>query len=483
MKEFPAMHRELLYVLLFLVTFLVFNASTATLYPYPHIDETTFAEPAIAYLHGQGFGIHHFPQNFSLYSFLLVPWIQLFGFSMRSVRSAEVFFMTATFGIVWSAVMRFNFVSRFSYRILMLFLLATEFGILVSCRIGRYDGFGACLFSLLFWSMSVKRPILRLTLLFAICLFLPWAGLQYLPVLFTAGAVLFMFFRGCYWKEIMTSFLGAGVGGAGLISALFVSGRLPEYLHFIHTQKYLGLKMLAVWFRSGHLEHSNIIPVDYSLPFLLAAAVVLAIYLLRQKIIQWRSVLPFTLAYCALLFCILLVSSKFPTYYSYMVTIPLAVAVCHGLSLCRSNSVKYAAWMLCFLCASAGVGINAAVYADNWQDRSYNRVEKFVSSVVRADDIAFVDYAPYYAARMKTRDVFSPIPDWDIFQLMSAEQRNSITVVLVRPEKVEMAIRGLGGAWYPTGDKLAPSKIGLFEGKGLGFISLPDNQIQVFRRR
>jgi hypothetical protein len=483
MKKIAALHHELLYVLFFLVSFFIFNASTATLYPYPHIDECTYAEPAIAYLHGQGFGIHHFPQNFSMYPIFLVPWIQFFGFSMRSIRSADIFFMTAAFGFVWSAVKRFDFVSRFSYRIFMLFLLATEFGIVVSYRIGRYDGFGACLLSILFWSMSVKRPIVRLSLLFAICLFLPWAGLQYLPVLFTEGVVLFIFFRGCYGKEIMISFLGAGAGGTGLIAALFVSGRLPEYLQFIHTQQRLGLKMLAVWFRSGHLNHSNIIPADYSLPFLLSAAVVLAIYLLRRKIILWRSVLPFTLAYCALLFGILLVSSRFPTYYSYMVNIPLALAVCHGLSLCRSNSVKYAAWILCFLCASAGVGINAAVYADNWRDRNYTRVENFVSSVVRADDIAFVDQAPYYAARGQARDVFFPIPDWDMFQLMSAEQKDSITVVLVRPEHAVMAIRGLGGAWYPTGDMLAPSKNGLFEGKGWGFISLPDTQIQVFRRR
>jgi hypothetical protein len=311
----------------------------------------------------------------------------------------------------------------------------------------------------------------------------PWAGLQYLPVLFAEGVVLFLFFSRRYWKEITASFLGAGLGGAGFMSVVAISGRLPSYLKFVHAQQRLGPRMLAVWLRTGHLNHTNVIPADFSLPFIVVAVIVLLIYLLRYKIVCLRSVLPYTLAYCALLSGILIISSRFPTYYSYMVSIPLAVAVCHGLSLCQATSVRCAVLIICLLSAASGVGLNATTYASNWQDRNYDHVEQLVSSTVHADDIAFVDFTSYYAAKKRAMDVFFQYPEWDILPLMSKEQKDSITVILVRPEEAGNVIHGLGGAWNQTGDMLAPSKRGLFEGRGLGFLSHDDNKIQVFRRR
>ncbi|MGD1025889.1 MAG: hypothetical protein ABR880_24165 [Candidatus Sulfotelmatobacter sp.] len=53
--------REVWVVSLFLLAFLIFNVVTATSYPFPHLDECLQAEPAINYIHGQGFGIRFSP--------------------------------------------------------------------------------------------------------------------------------------------------------------------------------------------------------------------------------------------------------------------------------------------------------------------------------------------------------------------------------------------------------------------------------------
>src|SRR5580658_5269746 len=97
--------REIWVVSLFLLTFLIFNVVTATSYPFPHLDECLQAEPAMNYIHGQGFGIR-FDEILGMYSFLLVPWMKLFGTSLRSIRSADMVSMTAAFLVLWSAVKR-----------------------------------------------------------------------------------------------------------------------------------------------------------------------------------------------------------------------------------------------------------------------------------------------------------------------------------------------------------------------------------------
>ncbi len=474
-------HHEKLYVFLFLSFFLVINIYTATIYPYPNSDECMFVEPAMSFLHGHGFGVH-FSEMLSMYSFLLVPWVRWFGFSMRSVRGADVFFMTAAFGLFWSAVKRLDLVGRMSYRLLMLFLLATEFGMIVSYRTGRYDGLGALLLSLVFWLMSLKNPAARWIWLFAFCLVIPWAGPQYLPVIFSEGVVLCLFFPRTYWKEVLSSFLGSGAGSAIFLFAVAISGRLPSYLKFVHHQQDIGLKMIANCIRFGKLVHTNAIPADFSLPFLFAAVLVVLIYQLRKKVSPRRSVALYSLAYSILLGCILLLSSKFPTYYSYMVSMPLIVALCHGLSQCGKRSVRNAALILGGLSAAAGIGLNAIAYAGNWQGRNYDRVEKVILPLVRANDIAYMEYPGYYAARDHVDDVYFQNPDWDILPLMSEREKKSVSVILVIPKDAEKVTRSLGGRWILTGGTLAPLQQSVFYGKGWGFLSHPDYQIEVFRR-
>jgi hypothetical protein len=440
-----------------------------------------FVEPAINFLRGHGFGLH-FSEMLSMYSFILIPWVRWLGFSMRSIRSADIFFMTAAFGILWSAVKRLDLVRRASYRLLMLFLLATEFGIIISYRTGRYDGLGAFLLSIVFWSMSVNKPVPRLIWLFAACLMIPWAGLQYLPVLFAQGVVLFLLYPRLYWKEVLSAFLGSGLGVAVFLFAVALSGRLPSYLKFVHMQQHQGLQMVAEWIRFGKFHHTNVIPADFSLPFLFAAVVILLIDQHRRNMALRRSVAFYSLAYCVFVSCILLLSSKFPTYYSYMLSIPLIVGLCHELPLCRRSSVRNAVLILGLLSAAAGLGLNGIAYTGNWQERNYNRIERLVSPLVRANDVAFVDSPGYYAARSHVDDLFLQNPDWDILPLMTAAQKQSITVVLVTPEKAGDILKGLGGGWVMTGSTPSSFKRSVFDAKGLGFLSHDDYKIEVYRR-
>jgi len=473
--------REIWVVSLFLLAFLIFNIVTATSYPFPHLDESVQAEPAINYIHGQGFGIR-FDEILGMWSFLLVPWMKLFGTSLRSIRSADIVSMTAAFLVLWSAVRRLNIIPLAFWRLFLLILLATEYGIIVNYRNGRYDGFGALVTTVLFWSMSIKSKRTRLCCLFVVCLFIPWAGLQFMPVLFTAGVFLFLIFRWRFWMEIAVSFLASVLGVAAFFLGAAANGRLSTLLVFIRRQK-IGLNVISDWIHHGQLVLYNYVPADFSLPFLIVATAILFVHLLRQKKITLHSAIFLGILFDVLLGIMMLTVAKLPTYYSYMAVIPIAVALCSGLALCEPGKLRNAVLILCALSAVAGAGLHATAYIGNYRDRDYSHLEQFVDQTVHVDDIAYVDIRGYLAVRQRARDAYFPETEERIIPLMSQQQKDSITVLLIPSWELEYTTNGLGGQWKETGQEFAPTGRNIFGNRRLGLVTFRPIDLTVYRRR
>jgi hypothetical protein len=473
--------REIWVVSLFLLAFLIFNVVAATSYPFPHLDESLQAEPAINYIHGQGFGIR-FDEILGMWSFLLVPWMKLFGSSLRSIRSADIVSMTAAFLVLWSAVKRIEIIPLAFWRVFLLILLATEYGMIVDYRNGRYDGFGALLMTVVLWLMSIKGKQTRLFCLFVVCLFVPWAGLQFMPVLFTAGVFLFLIFRWRFWMEIAVSFLASVLGVVAFFTVAAANGRLSTLLKFIRGQR-TGLNVISYWIHHGQLILYNQIPADFSLPFLLAATAILFVHLLRQKKINLHSGIFLGILFAVLLSIMMVTVAKLPTYYSYMIVIPIAVALCSGLALCEPGKLRNAALILCSLSAAAGAGLHAAAYIGNYQDRDYSHLEQFVDQTVHPDDIAYVDTPGYLAVRHRARDAYLAEAEGPIIPLMSQQQKDSITVLLIPPSQLEYTTNGLGGQWQETGQMIAPTRRNLFGRRRVGIVTFRPIDLTVYRRR
>lgn len=480
-----ALSAEHYWVFLSLLVFLLFNVLTATSYPLPSVDECMAAEPAINFFHGQRLSAHFF-ENLCTYSLLLVPWVQLFGPSLRSIRSADIVSMTAALFVLWSATKRLEVITRASWRLLLLALIATDFGVIFSYRSGRYDGFGVLLMSGAVWMMSIESKRVRVLSLSLVCLLVPWAGPQFMPVLFTAGLVLLLLFRSRYAVEVAAAFVSSAVGGAVFLATLSVTGRLHRYLNFVGPQK-RSTEFFRSLFEPGQVIHHNYIPKDWSVPFLFAAAIILFVSLRRRRQAVWSSALSYGILFTILLTGLLLLVAKFPTYYSYMIVVPLAVAICSGLSMCEAGKVRTAALLLCALSMLAGAGIDAVAYAHDRRDHDYARLENFVDQSVHADDIAYVEDQAYLAARQRARDAYYPIDvpgpfNGNIFPLMSQEQKESITVLIVRPTSAADAIRSFGGSWFETGQELVPTGRGIFGNRNLGLVTQRLDDLRVFRR-
>jgi hypothetical protein len=480
MSEEVESGRELRLVLGFLVVFLLFNILTATSYPIPNVDEAMIAEPAINFLHGQGFHVR-FSEILVVYPFLLVPWFELFGTSLRSLRSAGIVCTTAALLLLWSAVRRLDIVSRASSRLLLLLLLATEYGMIFAYRSGRYDGFGALLMAAILWAMSIEGRSGRLFSLCILCLILPWAGPQYMPLLFVAGVVLVILFRWRYWQEIAVSYLSSALGTAIFLAGVYACGRLSTFLAFTKSQQ-RSAGFISSLIRQGKLVHHNYIPKDLSFPFLFAAAIVLFVSLRQQKRVTSRSAVVWGIMFAAIFTGVLLAVAKFPTYYSYMIVIPVAVSVCSGLSVCDSVKAKRIVIAFCILSALAGAGLNLMAYESDREDHDYSRIQQFVSQSIHSDDIVYVEPVAYETTRDRARDAYFPNPDFEITELMTQQQKDSVTVVLVRSDWGGDITRALGGSWHETGENLAPAAQSIFDDRNLGFLTARFSGLRVYRR-
>jgi hypothetical protein len=487
-KEGGFAGREGAVVALFLLAFLAVNLLTATRYPFPWNDECDIAEPAVSFLHGHGFVIR-FSEILSMYSFLLVPWMKLFGATLVALRAASIVSVTASFAVLWSAVKRLGLVQSAPSRLFLLLLLATEYAMIFAYRDGRYDGFGALLMALALWILSIPNRRARLAALTVLSLFLAWAGLQFLPVLFAAGLVFFLFYRSKFLPEIAVSWGASALGAAAFFLSIRAAGRLAAYLKFIHAQP-SGPTILANWLHHRGFHQANYIPKDFSLPFLLAAVLLLFLFLPRPHAEKSnphaeksRSPLAFTLVFSVVLTVVMLAAAKLPTYYCYLLAIPLSLAIASALAQPQPRWLRGATLGLCALSALAGAGLNLAVCLSDWHDRDYARVQEFIAQSVRPADIGYVDSQGYLAARTIAADVYLPeIAGGDILDQLSLAQKDSITVLVIRPEDAARVLAVFGNQWQPTGQRLAPTGHLLFTGRNAGFLSLKPVDLVVYRK-
>jgi hypothetical protein len=472
--------REYWFVAVFLGLFLLFNICTATAYPFPDIDECMIAEPAINFIHGKGFGVR-FSEILAMYSFLLVPWIKLFGASLRSLRSANIICATTALLVLWSAVKRLALIPQAIWRLVLLCVLAAEFGMIFAYRTGRYDGFGCLLMSVVILAMSIPSKRERLSALFFVCLFLPWAGPQYLVALFAAGVVLCILFQLRYWMEIAASFLASVLGAIGFVWGVYISGRLRDYRDFLSIQQ-RGGTFFSELVKHGRLVHHNFLPKDFSLPFLIAGALIMFVSLRKRRSTLQYSAVCFGMLYCALLSAILISIAKFPTYYSYLIAIPISVAVISALAVSEFGRAKLVTAALCLVSALAGAGANAVAYASDARDHDYRLIEGFVAESVRGTDVAYVDAQVYIPARRLAQDAYFPNPDLQIISKMSQKQRDSITLLVIQPSWIRDTTQLLGGNWQETGQELRPSAHSVFGANSAGFISWTLRDLRVLRR-
>ncbi len=165
-----------------LLVFVFINVFTADRYPFPFFDEAFYTDPAVNYLTGHGFTANVPGENAPVFYFysgpahpaLLIPWLKVFGISIRSVRSINFAYMAMTALLIWSAAKRTGLVLSPRWRLLLVSMLICDYSIICSYRCGRYDCLGMLVLAFACWSFSLKPGPLRITALAIAGAASPW---------------------------------------------------------------------------------------------------------------------------------------------------------------------------------------------------------------------------------------------------------------------------------------------------------------------
>jgi len=397
------------WTLLFIcLAFLVTNLATAERYPCVWIDEVMFADPAVRLVAGQGWtssswyiqdSSGFWAGNAPLHSLALVPWISIFGESIRAVRSINYVLILMAVAVLWLTARRVG-ITKPALRLLLVVVVLTSYAVIFGFRSGRSDPATILLMSLLAFGYFSPPTRVSQSLLLVTAVLIPWAGLQLLPLIAALTVLAALVERRAATGKLAVVWLGVATGVAALLLFFLWNGVLGDFVASVTAHTAGGSNSFLSSLLKGRIAFGNRIPKDFSAAFLFGGS--LATIYLSRRAGHSREARPLVLG-VALAFLVaffLLLVGKFPTYYGWMISIPLAMALCVFMSRDDLPSgVKRIALLACLGSIFVGLAPHTAAAVYNWDDRDYEKVRSLVSKVGSTEDSIFGDPAVYYAAR------------------------------------------------------------------------------------
>lgn len=435
--------RELRLLLLILLPFVALNLATAPRSPTIWKDEVMFADAAANAVLRRGFFSSAWPAqsvqetwagNAPLHTWLLIPWIKLWGFSPTAVRSVNYVYASLGAILLWVALWRSGLLQHRWARLGAVLLLLCEHCVTFGYRSGRYDTLGLLLVLAALAAATVRNPATRAGCLVLLGVLMPLAGLYLLPFIATVCLLLLAFYKARSLRWTLPLGLGVALGGGLLLAILAALGGLPGFFRSVHHYHRDLPQRLAIL--RGTLADFAALDVSAVLAL---AALLLALVYLRHRLI----LLSLALAVCvpaALTF-----SSGFPPYYAWMVGVPamLAALTAADMMYPKHPFVARVLALLLVVGALLGLPLRLARMGAEWSARSYAPVADFVPRHVSASDVVLADPQTFYAIKPIARMDYYP---YYLASATAAEKR-AINKIILQPEDLAEVKKELGGDW------------------------------------
>ena len=340
----------------------------------------------------------------------------------------------------------------------MIVIILFGYGISFVYRSGRIDSIIIVIMAASFLVITVKKSRTRLTLLWLLSIFYPLAGLQ---LVFFSGiiSILLLIYLGKnFFSEIAIIYFG-------MVSSLVVFSLIQQAIGVFDevlkvTAEHTSTGLIGVFLGDNQFTHRNKIPKDPSLVFLYASLIIIILSELKSKKFQLQSITSFMAVVAIFIPFGFLLVAKFPTYYSYFTYLPITIGVCILLSRSiLSNSVNTIISVLLILACLTGLPLQLMFVHYDADDRDLDRVESLISREVNADDCVLCDFSAYYATKKRVKMVFLPT----YIDLMSDDDKNSLTALILSPDRKKSLEEKIGGNWHSVGFMVKPKQIAIVE--------------------
>lgn len=386
---------------------------------YTWIDEVYFAEPAINFLSGDGYTSSAWNVGLSndthattapAYSFLLIGWLKLFGVSQTAVRSLPLLLAVLATAVFWRACLRAGLIHSASAGIMLVSVILLSYGFSFSYTTARPEALSALVLAAMFYFTSGLTSRVTYLAFSAMAFMLPFIQWSAVIYAFLLAAVLLLFLKHRILRHLL---IGAAAILCGLLCqyALYQAlGVWDEWLGTLSSERSLSIvqQLLSRLSIDALRGHSNTLPKDFSALVLLGGVVLLGLASFILRVDRRQMLMKAALAIFVAVVCGMFIVGKFPTYYGWMLTFPLAAILAAmfdrlpaGQRVLRAGVVAIAV-----LACLVGFPVQAAVALNDWPYRTPARVDAWLRTQIRPDDTVFCDYPFYYLAKEKARKVF-----------------------------------------------------------------------------
>lgn len=409
---------------------------------YTNIDEAYFADPAINFLTGHGYTTTSWnitgPSETHVstapaYSFLLVIWLKVFGVSQYAVRALSATLVLCGACVFWRACLRAGFIKSGIAGALVIAVLILDYGYAYSYSVGRPDALSAlCVAALLYFS-TLQNQRCALGVMGVVAMLLPFVQWSCVIYLFFLSMALLLI----AWQKTIRYVVVVGLGMAvGLLIQKAAYTHFGVWETWLHTIKTEGSESLLQ--RIGNrmnwttliYHNSNTIPKDFSALIILAGMGFLYLcgIMLRRRTGLTLAKSAWIIA-SVVTFGMYLVG-KFPTYYGWMLSLPLAAIIgsyFDRVYWSESRSEAGLVIVIAVMACAVGLPLQAGLASHDWQDRQPGAMAAWLGPKITKDDVVFCDDPFYYVVKERAGLVFTGRR----FRTMSSDEFNRLTMVVV----------------------------------------------------
>lgn len=462
-----------LFPLLTLAAITAFMAFIGLRVHYVWIDEVAYAEAAINYVKDGSYTSAAFFTSRAdethvsptpAHSFLLIGWLKIFGVSQTAVRTLPLVLAVLATIVFWRACLRAGLIHSAAAGTILVSVALLSYGFSFSYITARPDAVAVVVLSTMFY-LAVRPPsALVLGTFTALAVSLPFVQSAAVIYAFILSAVLLVFVRGSALRPVLLACAGMIAGLLLQVAVYKMAGVWDAWVALLRSERSVSLTQYLLERLSlrGLLNHSNTLPKDFSAFVLLGGIAALGLAAWRlglspaRKLSGLRSptrrlhepegalatshpplATSFSLSslfkMAVTLFLLLLLGmyalGKFPTYYGWMLTFPLAaiLAAMFDRIPTEPRALRHGAVAIAVLACLVGFPVQAAVALNDWPYRTSDRVNEWLQAHIQPGDIVYCDYPFYYLAKEKAQKVFVG----RYSRMMTPEELDSLDLVLL----------------------------------------------------
>jgi hypothetical protein len=473
--------REWAVVFLLLVVCLVFNMKTCRLYPAEWSDEVSFSEPSVNFAQSGSFTTRVWPYqplntfpvtNCPFYSMSLAVWLSLVGTSLLAVRTFNYALGGGVAFLSWACSWKLGLLKRPASRLGLVLLMESGYGVSSAIRSSRPDMLAAFLLFLLVLLFGIGHSRWRTAAMIFVAAVIVWTALQVALAAAFAAFVAWLFFRQVSFKDLVVAALGMMLGALLLILFLEWHQVLPYFIISISSVTDRGSLSDPSFFHAIRETISKCINNyihDFSiLPLFIGTIFCLAIRQ-RQPARLSRPVLFLVLLIFSLPL-LLNVFGHFTFFYSYLIFLPACLLFLHlheeawesaGALSRRWLGVSFI--LITGLSLAVGLPLRIALAGMFFSVSNDGQMSGVLRQHIHAGDIVFTDNQAFFDAKQIATVVYVPDQSaaWNSQKYSKRElgmdERNSVSVLIVKPEMANDVSGWLGGKWELAGQPFGDS--------------------------